>query len=251
MVKKAYSVKGMTCNGCRTKVEATLREVDGVESATVTLEPAEAILVTEENMATETLNAALADAGNYHISELERQDPAASAKESAPAPAAQLPEKNLTTYKPLLVVVGFILMATAISQINRGAFDSMDAMRVFMGSFFLAFSFFKILDVKGFAYAYTSYDIIANRWLGWGYIYPFIELALGISYLTGFQPAATYAVTLVVMGVSTIGVVQSVVNKKQIKCACLGTGFNLPMSTVTIVEDVTMVVMAAAMLLFG
>ena len=94
-----------------------------------------------------------------------------------------------------------------------------------------------------------SYDIVARKWIGWGYIYPFVELALGIAYLTTCCSMITYITTLIVMGVSTVGVVQSVFNKRQIKCACLGTGFNLPMSTVTIVEDVTMVVMAGVMLL--
>jgi hypothetical protein len=97
--------------------------------------------------------------------------------------------------------------------------------------------------------SYTQYDIVAAKWKGWAYMYPFVELILGILYLTNVVPFYTNIATALILGVSTIGVVQSNLNKKKIQCACLGDVFNLPMSTVTIVEDVTMVVMAVVMLL--
>jgi hypothetical protein len=83
----------------------------------------------------------------------------------------------------------------------------------------------------------------------YGYVYPFIELALGIAYLTHFNPFVTNLTTVVVMGFSSTGVISSVLNKKKIQCACLGAVFNLPMSTVTIVEDLLMLGMAVTMLL--
>jgi Kef-type K+ transport system membrane component KefB len=82
-------------------------------------------------------------------------------------------------------------------------------------------------------------------------VYPFIELTLGLAYLIDFQPFATNAITLVVMAISSIGVIESLLNKRKIRCACLGTVFNLPMSVVTLVEDTLMVLMAAAMLFLG
>ena len=92
------------------------------------------------------------------------------------------------------------------------------------------------------------YDIIAARWKGWGYTYPFVELALGILYLINFMPFYTNLITAIILGISSIGVIESNLNKRKIKCACLGDVFNLPMSTVTIVEDLTMVGMAIWML---
>ena len=124
-------------------------------------------------------------------------------------------------------------------------------MRYFMAGFFLTFSFFKMLDLRAFADAYAGYDLLAARWHGWGYVYPFVELALGLAYLAHFQPVLTHWITLIVMGFSAIGVIRAVLDQRRIRCACLGTVFQLPMSTVTIVEDVGMVLMAAAMLLSG
>jgi len=107
----------------------------------------------------------------------------------------------------------------------------------FYGCVFLVFSFFKLLNLKAFAESYASYDIIAKRWLGWGYLYAFIELSLGLAFLVDIEPFLTNIITFLVMGISIVGVVQSVLNKRKIQCACLGAVFNLPMSTVTIIED--------------
>ena len=93
------------------------------------------------------------------------------------------------------------------------------------------------------------YDIVAAKWKGWGLIYPFVELILGVFYLTNIAPYQTNLTTVIILGVSSVGVIKSNLDKKKIKCACLGDVFNLPMSTVTIVEDLAMVAMAGWMLL--
>jgi hypothetical protein len=92
------------------------------------------------------------------------------------------------------------------------------------------------------------YDVLAKRVKVYGLVYPFIELALGVAYLTDFEPTVTYIATICIMGFSSIGVIQSVLDKKKIRCACLGAVFNLPMSMVTIIENLTMVLMALIML---
>ena len=153
-----------------------------------------------------------------------------------------------TAYQPLLLLMGYILLASVLVQWSLGSISFMETMRYFMAGFFLCFSFFKLLDLRAFADAYAGYDLLAARWHGWGYVYPFVELALGIAYLANFAPPLTDAITIAVMGFSALGVIQAVRKKQKIRCACLGTVFKLPMSTVTIVEDLGMVAMAAAML---
>jgi hypothetical protein len=92
------------------------------------------------------------------------------------------------------------------------------------------------------------YDIVAKRWRGWGYVYVFTELGLGLAFALNIAPVIVNAIMVAVMIVSLIGVLQSVFNKRQIRCACLGAVFNLPMSTVTIIEDGLMILMGVAML---
>lgn len=118
----------------------------------------------------------------------------------------------------------------------------------FMAGFFLVFSFFKLLNLKGFAESYAMYDVVAKKVSAWAYLYAFIELGLGISYLLNYNPLVTNVVAFIVMSLSIIGVLQSVFNKKKIQCACLGAVFNLPMSTVTIIEDGLMILMSVIMI---
>ena len=124
-------------------------------------------------------------------------------------------------------------------------------LRSFVLVFFLSFSFFKLLDLRAFAESYAMYDVVAKRWGAWGYIYAFIELGLGIAFAVNLFPFYTNLVTLIVMSVSIVGVLQSVLNKRKIKCACLGAVFNLPMSTVTIIEDALMIGMSGVALIMG
>jgi len=169
--------------------------------------------------------------------------------ESATPWESSLPKPSATTYKPLLILLGYLIAVTAGTLIAAGGWDSLLAMRLFMGGFFIAFSFFKMLDLRGFADAYRSYDIVAKVWPGYGYIYPFIELGLGLGYIANLDPWIVNGVTAGVMAISLIGVLRAVLSKTAIRCACLGTVCQLPMSTVTIIEDGLMLAMAAATLL--
>lgn len=156
----------------------------------------------------------------------------------------------LQKYKPILLIFSFILGVSLLAQYPFASFDGMQWMRHFMAGFFLCFSFFKFLDLSGFANSYKSYDIIAAQWPTWGYVYAFIELALGIAYLLSWQMLFANIVAFIVMSISIIGVLRSVLNKQKIQCACLGTVFDLPMSTVTIIEDGLMIIMSAAMIVY-
>jgi hypothetical protein len=143
----------------------------------------------------------------------------------------------------------YVTGVTLLLEVTRENFNWQTWMQNFMAGFFLVFSFFKLLNLKGFAESYSSYDIIAKRWQGWGYVYALIELGLGVAYLVNFNPIITNVATFIVMSISMVGVLQSVLNKRKIQCACLGAVFNLPMSTITILEDALMIAMSGSMLL--
>jgi hypothetical protein len=193
---------------------------------------------------TPTLQAALADYPKYSLTEAHQHH--------APVQAFDFDEDDkrpfFETYKPVLLIFGYVLLVSVLVSAVAG-FGWMTGMRIFMSGFFLVFSFFKMLDINGFADSYSMYDIVAKKIKAWGYIYVFVELALGLAYAINFNPLITNTVTLVVMSISIIGVLQSVLNKRKIKCACLGAVFNLPMSTVTIIEDALMIAMSVVMLI--
>lgn len=232
----------MTCAGCQAKVQNVLSKVKGVKNVTIDLSKGEAEIEMDKHVPTSELQSALMDYPKYQLTENAHF-------QSHDTGLAE--EKNklwLATYRPILLIFSYILGTTILVEMINGAFSWTRWMEHFMAGFFLVFSFFKLLNLQGFADSYSTYDIVAKIWKGWGYVYAFIELALGITFLTGFNPQLTNAVTFVVMTLSIIGVLQSVLNKRKIKCACLGAVFNLPMSTVTIIEDALMIGMSGAML---
>ena len=152
------------------------------------------------------------------------------------------------SYYPLALLGAFLAGSVTLFELSQPRPDAMRAMTHFMAVVFLAFSFFKLLDLRAFAAAYATYDLVAARSRLYALAYPFIELGLGLAYLTGTAPMAASAITLVVMLVSLVGVGRTLLSGRTIRCACLGTGFDLPMSAVTLVEDGAMAVMAAVML---
>jgi cation transport ATPase len=235
-----YVINGMTCSSCVTRVQQLLSGVNGVEKVTIDPEKNKADIVMHHHIQTSALQQALKDHPKYQLSEQVNHHTEATDEE---------PKTWFETYKPVILIFFYITGITFLIETING-FNVMRWMNNFMGAFFLTFSFFKMLDLKGFAESYFSYDIIAKRWMGYGYVYAFIEMLLGVAFITGFNPVLTNSVTFVVMSISTIGVLQSVLNKRKIKCACLGAVFNLPMSTITIIEDSLMIVMSAITLIF-
>jgi copper chaperone CopZ len=242
-MKHTYQVTGMTCSGCQYKVQHLLSQVENVKEATVDLTKGEVTVEMDKHIGIPTLQAALKDYPKYQLTDA----PAVSSAISGSLD--EEPKSWFETYKPILLIFAYVFLVSVIAGSTVLGFDKMIAMRVFMAGFFLVFSFFKLLNLDGFADSYAMYDVVARKFKAWGYIYALIELGLGIAYAANFSPVITNLVTLVVMSVSIIGVLQSVLNKKTIQCACLGAVFNLPMSTVTIIEDGLMIAMSAVMLL--
>ena len=232
---RTYTINGMTCEGCVAKVTYLLEQHSNISLAEIELKNNTATLTVEKEIAVDELRRLFEAHPKYTIAFSNSNEDKQN-------------KRVFTTYKPLLLIFLFIAATTAIVSIDNGKIDVMLWMQYFMAGFFIVFSFFKFLNLTGFAESYAMYDILAKRVKIYGLVYPFIELILGAAYLTGFEPTITYIATICIMGFSSIGVIQSVLDKKKIRCACLGAVFNLPMSMVTIIENLIMVLMALIML---
>ncbi|MCG8332259.1 MAG: heavy metal translocating P-type ATPase [Chitinophagales bacterium] len=233
MVHK-YQVTGMTCTSCEAKVKSSLLSLGDIINVEVSKADHSATITMDKHVPLAELQKALDD--KYKISIIHHSE------------IVEQTKSWFTTYKPILLIFSYILSLTLLIQFSKHHFDFMEWMRHFMAGFFLVFSFFKMLDLKAFAESYVMYDVIARKMPVWPYVYAFIELTLGIAFLVNFNPVITNISTVLVMTVSIIGVLQVVLNKQKIQCACLGAVFNLPMSTVTIIEDGLMIVMSVGML---
>ncbi len=235
-MKHIYTVTGMTCNGCRTSVEQRLNAIADVLHATVDLEKAEAIIKMSELISIGVLQKALSD--KYQITE---QDELRALK--------QINEEEKSDLKqlfPLFLIFGYITIAAILLNRNPLKLDAF--MLDFMGLFYIVFSFFKLLDLKGFPESFKMYDPLAKVMPVYGWVYPFLEVALGVLFLMRIQIPIALVLTLVILGITTIGVIKTLLNKKTIQCACLGTALKLPMTKATFIENSIMLVMAIIML---
>jgi len=232
-----YQLTGMTCSSCENKVKNNLLVLPDVTAVEVSKDTDSATISMNQHVALNALQQALGGSeSKYQISATEHKEILEETKSWT------------ETYKPILLIFGYVTAVSLLVSWQDNAVNFMVFMRIFMAGFFLTFSFFKLLNLKAFAESYAMYDIVAKKFNAWGYIYAFIELGLGLSFALNLFPVVVNWVTLIVMTVSILGVLESVLNKKEIQCACLGAVFNLPMSTVTIVEDAIMIAMSAAML---
>ncbi len=156
---------------------------------------------------------------------------------------------SLRDFLPLIIIFTAILLFTIIRQYMAGSWQLLNAMNDFMAGFFIIFGTFKIINWHGFAEAYATYDLLAQRSTIYAYAYPLIELALGLAYLFRIYPIVTNVITFIVMTISSIGVILQLLKRRTIVCACLGVVFKIPMTYVTLFEDVLMAGMALGMVL--
>lgn len=241
-MQKTYKVEGMTCGGCKASVEKTLNSLENVKDVTVDLENGEATINMKKHISVDELQVALTS--KYQISE--KKEPKSIQKE---IPEVALEEDEKSTLRqlfPLFLIFGYITVTSIL--INRNSLSLESFMLDFMGLFYIVFSFFKFLDLRGFALSFSMYDPLAKQISGYGFVYPFIELTLGLFFLFRFQVDIALIATLVILGITTIGVTKALLDKKSIQCACLGSVLNLPMTKATFIENSIMIVMAVFML---
>lgn len=164
-------------------------------------------------------------------------------EQKAPPPK----ESQLKKYWPLLALIiisALAAWALSYAQVEKGH----KWMHYFMGLFLCQFAMFKFFHPMDFADGFQMYDLIAKKSRLYAYAYPFIELALGLGYLSFVVPILVYILTVIILGIGAIGVIIALIRGLDVRCACMGTVLDVPLSTVTLTEDLGMVAMALILL---
>ena len=233
-----YTVSGMTCNTCKASVEEALLKLEHVEDAIVNLEASQVVVNMRQHTTISELQNGLPE--KFTITEKLEKNVFQNAIQ------AEMETSELKQLFPLFLIFGYILVAALL--LNFRPLDWSGFMLDFMGLFYIVFSFFKLLDLKGFPDSFRMYDPLARVFPAYGWLYPFIELTLGIMFLMRFEITSALIMTLIVLGITTVGVTKSLLGDKKIQCACLGTALKLPMTKATFIENSIMIVMALLML---
>lgn len=235
-MKYTYTIHGIQCEDCVIKIKEKIQQLPEVSGVDVIIADKEIIIDANQPLTVARVNEILKTIGEYRIAEkVTKQE-------------LEKKEYTIRDFYPLIVIFGIIIGLT-LGRIWYYGWNPYRAMSDFMGFFFIIFGSFKLVNWKGFAEAYSTYDVIAKHSTLYTYAYPLIEIGLGSAYLLGKAPIATNFITLVIMLISSIGVAQELLKRKPIMCACLGVVFKIPMTWVTLIEDLLMAGMAATMLL--
>lgn len=239
-MKYTYTIKGMTCGGCVTSVTDTLSTLSGIDSVEVDLTSSEA----EIQMAAPLPLARLQEALTAKYQIFEKTNERFSHEQET---LMTTDKPKWVQLKPLFLILAYLSAAVVLMHYKNGSVA--EGMLDFMGLFYIVFSFFKFLDLKGFPESFKMYDPLAKVMPVYGSVYPFLELILGILFLMRIQIPLALVGTILILGSTTIGVTKTLLEKKKIRCACLGTALKLPMTEATFIENAIMLVMAISMLI--
>ena len=241
IIKRRYKVSGMTCKGCKASVENSLNLLDQVRSSNVDIRLGELTLILNKDIDLKSLQNSIPK--KYFINkEISSSDRLSEIKSDSTNKKSKIEQ-----LKPLFLILFYITSASIL--LNFRDWNWNNFMLDFMGLFFLIFSFFKMLDLKGFPVSFKMYDPLAKVIPIYGFLYPFVETVLGVMFLTRIQINVALIVSLVILTVTTIGVIKTLLSKKTVQCACLGTHLKLPMTEATLIENIIMLSMSIFMIL--
>ncbi|HEY7645931.1 MAG TPA: MauE/DoxX family redox-associated membrane protein [Hyphomicrobiales bacterium] len=173
-----------------------------------------------------------------------------SRKQSIVDPPRTDPLKALRQYQPILVIAGAALAGSLLlSSGHQHGAGALQVMPVFMGLFLFPLALLKLFDIGGFAEAFARYDVVAKIWPAYGRLYPFLELALALLFLSGLWPDPTHVAAFVIGTIGTVGIVRTLMSGEQLRCACVGSSIEVPLGLVSILENAGMAAMAAFFLM--
>jgi len=161
-----------------------------------------------------------------------------------------VPDPRAVTYKPVIAIFAMAaLMALALSWAAFGSLLTVKAGEWFVAVSMCILAIQKLRDVDGFATMFLGYDLLAKRWVPYGWIYPYAEGLAGVLMLSGALMWLAIPLSLFIGGIGAVSVFYAVyVQKRELRCACVGGNSNVPLGFVSLTENVMMVAMALWML---
>ena len=161
-----------------------------------------------------------------------------------------VPAAGETSYRPIVAMFAITaLLALAVSQAALGTPFTLRALQWF-GAFSMAvLALLKLQDVEKFSTMFLNYDLLARRWVRYGYVYPFAEGLAGVLMAAGVLTWLSAPIALFIGGVGAVSVVKAVyVDRRALKCACVGGSTNVPLGFVSLTENLGMIAMALWMI---
>jgi glutaredoxin len=161
-----------------------------------------------------------------------------------------VPDKDATTYTPVIALFAMAAaMALATSWASLGQLITIAAVEWFIAFAMCLLALQKLKDIESFSTMFLNYDLLAQRWVRYGYIYPFAEGLAGVLMVAGALMWLSIPVALFIGTIGAVSVFKAVyIDKRELKCACVGGDSNVPLGFVSLTENLMMIGMAVWML---
>jgi glutaredoxin len=158
--------------------------------------------------------------------------------------------KGDLTYRPVIAIFAVaFLMALAISWAALATIDAIRTAEWFIASAMVLLGLQKLRDVESFSTMFLNYDLLARKWVPYGYIYPYAEALAGLLMLAGAHMWLSVPIALFIGTIGAVSVFKAVyIDKRELKCACVGGDTNVPLGFVSLTENLMMILMAVWML---
>ncbi len=231
------NIEGMHCSSCEETLQAAIENVKGVDSVKVDHVSGTA-QIDGSPVSQDIINAV--NGSGYEVS---------ASYQAEHLSASTISNEKINTFTqlaPLIIILVYIFLGALL--VNRLSFNLNNFMMDFMGLFFVLFSLLKFIDYKSFPTAFSKYDPLAKKVVVYAWIYPFLEALLGLCFLLRINIFTSIIITILILGMTTYGVVIKLMKHETIQCACIGTSINLPLTKATLIENGIMLFMAFWML---
>lgn len=161
----------------------------------------------------------------------------------------QDPEADDTTYQPIIALFSVAaLLALAFAWVALPTIFAWQTLGWFVSISMVLLGLQKLKDIESFSTMFLNYDLLAKRWVRYGYVYPFVETGAGLLMTAMILPWLSIPSALFIGTVGAVSVFKAVyVDKRELKCACVGGDSNVPLGFVSLTENLMMVGMAAVM----
>lgn len=158
--------------------------------------------------------------------------------------------KDQTTYQPVIALFAVAaLMAVAVTWVSMGTAFAGRTIEWFISISMVLLGLQKLKDLEAFATMFLNYDLLAQRWVRYGYVYPFVETGAGLLMMAGVLTWVSAPVALVAAGIGAVSVFKAVyIDRRALKCACVGGNSNVPLGFISLTENLMMVGMAIWMM---
>jgi glutaredoxin len=160
-------------------------------------------------------------------------------------------DPKATTYRPVITLFAMTaLMALAASYAVTGSIFTVRAAEWFIGMSMIVLALLKLQNIEAFATMFLNYDLLAKQWVPYSYIYPFAEGLAGVLMVAGALTWLSVPIAFLIGTIGAVSVIKAVyIDKRELKCACVGGSSNVPLGFISLTENLMMVVMALWMAL--